>query len=178
MSEVSRLRPLRESSSGASRRVVAASAATGAGEAAVALQLAAAALHVAAQRGRRLVAQGDDPHLAALAAHDELGLCRLDVAKAQRHELHAAQTAAVEQLENEAVAQRERVRAFCGGDERVHVRHAEHARQTPAPARPRQAARRIGGEHAGLGEVPREAAKRRELARQRGRCVPAPAEIG
>ena len=178
MSEVSSARPRRESSSS--------SLATGgrslgghrAREAALALQLAAPALEVAAQRRRRLVAQRHDPHLAALAVHDELRLGRLHVPQTQRHELHAAQAAPVEQLQDDPVAQRERIRALGGRDQRVDVRHAEHARQAPAPARPGQAARRIGGEHAGLGEVPREAAQRRELPRERGRRVAAPSELG
>ena len=61
------------------------------------LELAAAALDVAPQRGGGLVADRHDAHLAALAADDQLRLGRLDVSEAQRHELHAAQAAPVEQ---------------------------------------------------------------------------------
>ena len=178
MSEVRSARPRRESSSSASRRADRSLGGHRVCESALPLQLAAPALEVAAQRGRRLVAQGDDPHLAALAVHDELRLGRLHVPQTQRHELHAAQAAPVEQFQDDPVAQRERIGALGRRDQGVHVRHAEDARQAPAPARPGQAARRIGGEHAGLGEVPREAAQRRELPRERGRRVAATPELG
>ena len=119
MSDVRSARPLRESSSGASRRGAPAAAAAPASR--LALELAAAALEVPAQRGRGLVAQRHDAHLAALAAHDELRLGRLDVAQAQRHQLHAAQAAPVEELEDEPVAQRQRVGAVRGRHQRVDL---------------------------------------------------------
>ena len=178
-SDVRRPRPLRESSSGSSRRAAAAVVPRARlRPVPLPLELAAAALEVPAQRGRRLVSERHDALLAALAADDDLGLGRLHVPEPQRHQLHAAQAAPIQQLHDEPVAQRERIRAFGGRDQGVDLAQTQHSREPAAAARAGQAARRVGGEHARLGQESREPAQRRELPRECRRRVPAPAELG
>ena len=177
-SDVRSARPLLDRSKGRSRRAAdSVSVATPAQAAVLALQLPAAALEVPAQRRRRLVSERHHPHLAALAADDQLRLGRLDVAQAQGHELHAAQPTAVEQFHDEPVAQRQRIGAIRSLHQQVHLVDAQHTRQTPAPPGARQALGGIGRQHARLSEEPGEPAQGRELPRERRRRVPAPPEV-
>ena len=138
---------------------------------------AATAGEVPPQRGRGLLPHRHDARLAALAVHRQLGRARVGVGHGQVHELLAAEAAAVEQLEREAVAQRERLAARGRPEQGPDVVLREDTRQSAAAARTRQQPGRVGAEHAALGQVAAEAAQRRELARQGGRRVPAAAQV-
>ncbi|OPZ42586.1 MAG: hypothetical protein BWY94_02096 [Actinobacteria bacterium ADurb.BinA094] len=148
------------------------------GEPRMAFKLAAAALEVAPQGGGRLLAERHDAGLAALAADHDLSLHGSHVAQAEPHQLHGAQAAAVEHLEDQAVAQGERVGALGRGDQSLHLGETQDARQPTTPARTGQAPRRVRRERPSLGEVTGEAAQGREFARQCGRGVAATPEVG
>ena len=96
----------------------------------------------------------------------------------QVDQLLAAQSAAVQQLEHEAVTQRERLGTTDGVADRVDLRRSQGMRQPTAAARSREVLRRIGGQHAAFGEEAAERAHGRELAGQRRRRVAAPAQVG
>ena len=165
MSEVSRGRPLRDSSRGDAPRRARRRAPRPPPESCG--ERPAAALEVAAQGRGGLLADRHDAHLAALAAHDQLRLAGLHVGHAQADDLLAAQAAAVQELEDERgrAARAGSVPPAAASSASTSV-DAEHARQPAAAARPRKRARRVGGEHVALGEEARQPAQRRQLARQ------------
>ena len=134
MSEVSSPRPRRESSRNLPRERPRGTSPADAGEAAVcARQARPSPAPDSGAAGRRLVADRDDPHLSALAVHDELRLRRpRRPPGAERRAPCCADRAPVEQLQDEAVAERERLRPFGGREQRLDLVHAEHARRAGA----------------------------------------------
>ena len=168
-SEVCRARPPR-----VSRRASGGAAAA----AAAPPEHAAPGREVAFEGRRGFVAQRHHAHLAALAAHQQLAVARVDVGAAQVDQLLAAQSAAVEQLEDEPVAKGEGV----GADDRVadgvDFGGPQGVRQPPPPARAGKILRGVDGEHAARGEKAAERAHGRELAGERGGGVTAVTEVG
>jgi hypothetical protein len=132
---------------------------------------------VAFEGRRGLVAERHQAGLAALAVDEELSLGGADVVAAQIDQLLAAQTAAVEQLEDEPVAQRQRIGADDGVADGVDLGRPQGVRQAPAAARAGQVLRRIGRQHAPFGQKAAERAHGRELASQGSGGIAAPAKL-
>ena len=85
---------------------------------------------------RRLLAEGDDPVLRALAQpHVHVLLLEVDVAEVEADRLGAAQSRGVDELDECTVAQRDRAVALEGGQQRFHLRRLRGVGQAPRAAR-------------------------------------------
>jgi hypothetical protein len=98
---------------------------------------------VTLERRGGFVAERYDPHLAALAAYQQLAARRAHVVAAHVDQLLAAQPTAVQQLEHEPVAQGQRVGAAHRVTDRVDLGRSQGVWQAPAAAGTRKVLRRV-----------------------------------
>ena len=109
------------------------------------------------QRGDRLLADGDDAFLRALACHADGPVCEVDVGEIEPDQLREPQTRRVEELQDRAVAQSQQLLAA----DREQARDLIGIeRRGQAPRRPRRlnVHGRVRGELARLDEVREERA--------------------
>ena len=98
-------------------------------------QLRAAAAQVVGHGARGGAADRHQPLLRALAPREHDAVDQVDLAHVEVDRLRRAQAARVHQLQQRAVAQRDRVGALRLLQQALHLRAAQHARQLAAPAR-------------------------------------------
>ena len=123
---------------------------------------------------RRLLAERDDPILAALAPHVHVLLLEVDVAEVESDRLRAAEARRVDELEQRAVPKRDRLLVVEALDELLDLLELRRIRQA---ARLPRRQRELG--HAGAAErVPDQRADRRDPAGDRSRGETLPPQIG
>jgi hypothetical protein len=127
---------------------------------------------------RGFVAERHHPHLAALAAHQQLAARRMHVVAADVDQLLAAQSTPVEQLEHESVTQGQWIGAPHGVADRVDLGRSQSVRQAPPTARAGQVLRRVDVQHVAFRKKPAERTHGRQFASQCGGRVAASPQVG
>ena len=98
-------------------------------------QLRTRLAQIAGDDVRSLFAERHDPLLAALAAHAHVLLLEVDVAEVEADRLRAAQAGRVDELDEGAIPEPERVVAARSGDQLLDLRRLRRVRQPLRPSR-------------------------------------------
>ena len=127
---------------------------------------------VARQPGGRLIADGHQPLLAALAAAGEIPAFEIHILLAQAHHLRDPQPRGVQQFDQRAIAHPSGLRRVGGLQQPVNLLHREELRQRfPGPRR-LQIAGRVVLAMPGKYEIPIKAANAGHRPRHRSRRPP------